>query len=130
MPMSCESVHSDSKDSATAPKLRRHGTRHHSQLQLPPKSLMNSDRGTTAAPCLLFSSQTRNNTPCWFCHLHKQQEFWGHLASVSFLFQAPAVQLGNSTNTNPFCLPSLAGLTLLLLAGCNKVLVTHVCVQV
>ena len=67
MPMSCESVHSDSKDSATAPKLRRHGTRHHSQLQLPPKSLMNSDRGTTAAPCLLFSSQTRNNTPCWFC---------------------------------------------------------------
>lgn len=42
------------------------------------------------APQLLpvFSSpakQENTHTP-WFFHLHKQQEFWGHLSSVSFLF--------------------------------------------
>jgi len=129
--MSCESVHSDNKDSATAPKLRRHATRHqpattpskklclmsllkvatktssahtHYLYQLlrlrrhglidPPvnkqpnkQSLMKTQ---PEAPQLLpvFSSpgkQENTHTP-WFCHLYKQQEFWGHLASVSFLF--------------------------------------------
>ena len=164
--MSCESVHSDNKDSATAPKLRRHATRHQPATTPSKKlclmSLLKVATKTSSAHTHYLYQLLRlrrhglidppvNKQPNKQSLMKTQPE--AHLAGfatstssknsgvtlLQFLFsstnkihlqQAPAVQLGNTTNTNPFCLPSLAGLTLLLLAGCNKVLVTHVCVQV
>jgi len=168
--MSCESVHSDSKDSATTPKLRGatpHASYNFLQKAVPEPAKVTTKtspshthtttcfsvftlhhgsceqnkqtkaeqvnipaRDATAAPCLLFSRQTRN-TPWFCCHLHKQQEFWCHLASVSFLFHQQNTPTSSSSPAGKHyksILSAILGLTLLLLVGCNKVSLT--CVQV